>query len=78
MAAAPAQTLREPCQWVRAVHDIGVGTTTMDKTLGRFGLTLKKMALHAAEQARPDVAQARQDWTARQPSLPAGRLIFLD
>ena len=42
VASAPAQTLRELCQWVRATHNIEVGTTTMHKTLGRFGLTLKK------------------------------------
>ncbi|MFZ3139080.1 hypothetical protein [Polaromonas sp.] len=42
VAAAPTQTLRELCQWVRDVHGIKVGTTTMYKTLGRFGLTLKK------------------------------------
>ena len=39
---APAQTLAQLCQWVRAEHGIEVGTTTMHKTLGRFGLTLKK------------------------------------
>lgn len=42
MAAAPAQTLRELCQWARDAHGIEVETTTMYKTLGRFGLTLKK------------------------------------
>lgn len=42
VAPAPAQTLRELCQWVRAEHGIEVGTTTMFKTLRRFGLTLKK------------------------------------
>lgn len=42
VAAAPAQTLRELCQWARDAHGIEVGTTTMYKTLGRFGLTLKK------------------------------------
>ena len=42
LARAPAQTLRELCQWARAAHGIEVGTTTMHKTLGRFGLTLKK------------------------------------
>jgi hypothetical protein len=36
------------------------------------------MTLHAAEQTRPDVAQARHDWSAQQPSLRAARLIFLD
>ena len=42
IAKAPAQTLRELCHWVRAEHGIEVGVTTMFKTLGRFGLTLKK------------------------------------
>ena len=42
VAAVPAQTLRELCQWVRAEHGIEVGTTTMFKTLRRFGVTLKK------------------------------------
>jgi transposase len=42
VASAPAQTLRELCQWVRAQHGIEVGTTTMFKTLRRFGVTLKK------------------------------------
>lgn len=41
VVVAPAQTLRDLCQWVRAEHGIEVGTTTMHKTLGRFGLTLK-------------------------------------
>jgi transposase len=42
VAVAPAQTLRELCEWVRTEHGIGVGLTTMHKTLGRYGLTLKK------------------------------------
>jgi transposase len=42
VAAAPAQTLRELCQWVRVEHGIEVGTTTLFKTLRRFGVTLKK------------------------------------
>jgi transposase len=42
VAKVPAQTLRELCQWVRAKHGIEVGTTTMFKTLKRFGVTLKK------------------------------------
>jgi len=42
VAKAPAQTLRELCQWVRAEHGMEVGTTTMHKTLCRFGVTLKK------------------------------------
>jgi transposase len=34
--------------------------------------------LHAAEQERPDVAEARAAWREQQPGLAPGRLIFLD
>jgi transposase len=34
--------------------------------------------LHAAEQLRPDVAEARQNWHERQGALSARRLIFID
>ena len=37
-----------------------------------------KKAIHAAEQTRPDVAQARGAWRASQPTLDPTRLIFLD
>ena len=60
VAAVPAQTLRELCQWVRATHGIEVGTTTMFKTLRRFALTLKKN--HPARR--------RANTTRRRPSPP--------
>jgi transposase len=56
VTSAPAQTLCELCQWVRAVHGIEVGTTTMFKTLRQFGLTLKKN--HAA-RGRANAARRR-------------------
>lgn len=34
--------------------------------------------MHAAEQARPDVAEARIAWKAAQPSLDPARLVFID
>lgn len=34
--------------------------------------------MHAAEQQRPDVAKAREDWIARQPSRDPHKLVFLD
>ena len=34
--------------------------------------------MHAAEQERADVAQARQDWRAAQGALNVSRLVFLD
>ena len=58
VASAPAQTLRELCQWARAQHGIEVGTTTMFKTLRRFGVTLKKN--HPA-RGRANAARRRPD-----------------
>ncbi|WP_061292143.1 winged helix-turn-helix domain-containing protein, partial [Azotobacter vinelandii] len=42
VAAAPEQTLTQLCQWIEAEHGVRVSLTTMWKTLGRLGLTLKK------------------------------------
>ncbi|MFB8828756.1 winged helix-turn-helix domain-containing protein [Azotobacter sp. CWF10] len=41
MAAAPEQTLTQLCQWIEAEHGVRVSPTTLWKTLGRLGLTLK-------------------------------------
>ena len=38
----------------------------------------KKKSLHASEQTRSDVAEARHDFIKRQPSLDPERLLFLD
>jgi transposase len=38
----------------------------------------QKKTLHATEQERPDVAQARQAWAAEQYGLETDRLVFLD
>jgi transposase len=37
-----------------------------------------KKTLLAAEQDRPDVAEARTQWRANQPRLDPGKLIFID
>jgi transposase len=37
-----------------------------------------KKTLHASEQDRPDVAQARQSWKAEQTTLDPDRLVFID
>jgi hypothetical protein len=42
----------------------------------RGGPSIK--SLRAAEQDRPDVAKAREEWRENQPKLDAGRLIFID
>jgi hypothetical protein len=36
-----------------------------------------KKTLHASEQARPDIAQARQAWQAELPELEVEHLVFL-
>ena len=38
----------------------------------------QKKTLHAAEQDRPDVAQARRVFIRRQPALDPNRLVFID
>src|ERR1700689_1344542 len=38
----------------------------------------QKKSLPAAEQDRPDVAEARAEWRKSQPTLDPGRLIFVD
>jgi DDE superfamily endonuclease len=38
----------------------------------------EKKTLHAAEQARADIAEARRRWRDLQPKLNAARLVFLD
>jgi transposase len=37
-----------------------------------------KKTLHASEQDRPDVAQARQNWKAEQTTFDPDRLVFID
>lgn len=38
----------------------------------------EKKTPHAAQQQRPDIARARQDWTVEQSELDVHRLVFLD
>ena len=37
-----------------------------------------KKTLHASEQTRPDVAEARERWKAGQASLDPTKLVFID
>jgi transposase len=45
---------------------------------GPAGADVKKKTLHATEQQRVDVAQARCAWGAEQSALKLERLVFLD
>lgn len=38
----------------------------------------QKKVLHASEQERPDVAQARQEWKEAQGGFQSDRLVFID
>lgn len=50
---APEQTLSQLCEWVQREHGVRVGVTTMWKTLGRLGLSLKKRpSMPASSSAR--------------------------
>jgi transposase len=51
--------------------------SSVDRFFRRHAISFKK-TLHAAEQERPDVAEARQRWTAEQLRLVIKRLIFVD
>src|SRR6266481_1093659 len=44
----------------------------------RLRESASKKTVHAAEQLRPDVALARQEWRERQQKLAMHRLIFID
>jgi transposase len=46
--------------------------------VGPSGPHAQKKTLHAAEQARADIAEARHRWWEAQPPLDPARLIFLD
>jgi transposase len=51
---------------------------TVWRTLRRLRLTRKKKSTHAAEQDRPDVAEARRQWPQRLAGVAPKDLVFLD
>jgi hypothetical protein len=60
-----------------ASRGVEVGYGTVQRTVKRLGLRLKKM-IFATEQNRPDVALARALWQAGQAELDFTRLVFVD
>jgi transposase len=74
----PDATIAELRAWLLATHNISVSTGLMNKTLAALDLTFKKKSLHAAEQAREDVAKARAEWKEQQPKLAPSKLVFID
>ena len=63
----------------RVARDLGVETTksSVDRFYVQRAISFKK-SLHASEQDRPDVAEARENWKARQASFDPDRLVFID
>jgi transposase len=51
---------------------------TVWRTLRRLRLTRKKKSSHAAEQDRPDVAEARRQWPRKVAGVAAQDFVFLD
>jgi len=78
VARRPDVTLEELRAWLLATHEVAASLGLMHKTLIRLGLTLKKKSGRAEEQDRPDVAEQRATWRARQGDMSPGRLVFVD
>ena len=73
MTARPDATLAE----LREALPTTAALTTLWRTIGRLGFTVKK-TVYADEQRRTDVAAARRHWQAVQPLRDARHYIFLD
>ena len=73
----PDATINELRAWLLATHQVSASLGLMHKTLVALDLTLKK-SIHAAEQAREDVAKARVEWREQQPKLAPSKLVFID
>ena len=78
VAQQPDLTLREIRSALAASCGITVGLSTVHRFLACPQPDAQKKTLHAAEQDRPDVAQARRVFIRRQPALDSNRLVFID
>src|SRR5215213_2549500 len=73
----PDLTLEEIRARLKHERGLDAGTTTIWRFFNARGITFKKTA-HAAEQDRPDVAEAREAWFEGQLDLDPARLVFID
>ena len=78
VAQQPDLTLQEIRSALAASCGITVGLSTVHRFLACPQRDAQKKTLHAAEQDRPDVAQARRVFIRRQPALDPNRLVFID
>ncbi|WP_425278150.1 IS630 family transposase [Azotobacter salinestris] len=74
----PDLTLAELAATLERECGIRVSLATIWTFLDRHGMTFKKKTAHAAEQQRPDVQAARQEWFEEQPGFDWRKLIFVD
>jgi len=77
LAAHPDLTLEQ----IRDRLRLSCSLAAVCRALKKLGLTRKKKVLHAAEQQRPDVQAAREEWAEWQATLTAAdldRLVFWD
>jgi transposase len=77
VTSRPDATIAELRAWLLETHEVSASTGLMNKTLAALDLTFKKL-LHAAEQAREDVAKARVEWREQQSRLTPAKLVFID
>src|ERR1700723_2191119 len=78
VTSRPDATIAELRAWLLETHKVSASTGLMNMTLAALDLTFKKKSLHAAEQAREDVAKARVEWREQQPKLTPSKLVFID
>ncbi len=69
----PDRALRELAE----ARDYSVNVPTVWRATKKLGLTLKKV-IHASEQDRPDVAEARHTWFQPFAEVRLDQLVFLD
>ncbi|MFD1980465.1 IS630 family transposase [Mesorhizobium kowhaii] len=71
-------TLAEIVDRLAAERGVKASLTTVHAFFAKRGITYKKKTAHAAEQQRPDVLAAREEWFEGQLDLDPSRLIFID
>src|SRR4051812_9623254 len=76
VAARADATIAELRAWLSQTHKVSASTGLMWKTLAGLKLTFKKKSCRAAEQDRPDVAQARAEWRGKQTGPVPGEPGF--
>lgn len=77
IAVEPDLTLAAVAERLLAEHAMRADAGMLSRFFTGHGISFKK-SVHASEQLRPDVVEAREQWRACQPILTRHRLIFID